>query len=129
MSHTLTLNNSGAVVPTTGAPDYGGGATDFANVCLAIGSVDAKLGQLLADTGVANAYAVATPWAATLTAGLELTIKAAHANTGASTLAVNGGAAKAITKTGTTALAGGEISANQIIVVIYDGTEWQLISQ
>lgn len=129
MSHTLALNNSGAVVPTTGAPDYGGGATDFADVCLAIGSVDAKLGQLLADSGTANTYSVTVPWTVTLTAGLELTIKAAHTNTGASTLAVNGGTAKAVTKTGTTALAGGEINANQIIIVIYDGTEWQLISQ
>jgi hypothetical protein len=129
MPHTLMLNNSGAVVPTTGSPDYGSGATDFAGVCVAIGSIDAKLGQLLADTGTANAYAVATPWSATLTAGLELTIKMAHANTGASTLALNGGAAKAITKAGTTALAGAEISANQIVIVIYDGTEWQLISQ
>lgn len=41
MAHTLTLPNSGAVVPTTGAPDYGGGATDFALLCLALGVIDA----------------------------------------------------------------------------------------
>jgi hypothetical protein len=52
-----------------------------------------------------------------------------HANTGASTLAINGGTAKAITKNGTTALAGAEISANQICCLLWDGTEWQLVSQ
>jgi len=40
MAHTLTLPNSGAVVPTTGAPDYGGGATDFALICLALAAID-----------------------------------------------------------------------------------------
>lgn len=40
MSHTLVLPNSGAVVPTVGAPDYGGGATDFALLCLALGTID-----------------------------------------------------------------------------------------
>jgi hypothetical protein len=46
-----------------------------------------------------------------------------------STLAINGGAAKAITKNATTALAGGETNLNQIVQVIYDGTQWQLLSQ
>jgi hypothetical protein len=45
MSHTLVLPNSGAVVPTTGAPDYGGGATDFALVCLALGAIDGARGN------------------------------------------------------------------------------------
>jgi hypothetical protein len=82
-----------------------------------------------ADTGAANAYAAAFTPAPALVAGLSLFFKAAHANTGASTLAVNGGSAKAITKSGTTALAGAEISANQIVHVMYDGTQFQLISQ
>lgn len=81
------------------------------------------------DTGSANAYAVALAPAPVLQAGLSFQFKAVHANTGASTLAVNGGSAKAITKSGTTALAGAEISAGQIVHVTYDGTQFQLISQ
>jgi hypothetical protein len=82
-----------------------------------------------ADTGTANAYAVALTPAPTLAAGLDLFFKAVHANTGASTLAVNGDAAKAITKTGANALVGAEINAGQVIHVVYDGTQFQLVSQ
>ncbi len=80
-----------------------------------------------ADTGAANAYVVAFSPAPTLAAGSRVLFKALHANTAASTLAVNGGAAKAITKSGTTALAGGEIAAGQIMQVVYDGTQFQIV--
>lgn len=79
-----------------------------------------------ADTGAANAYAAALSPAPTLVAGTEVRFKAVNANTGASTLAVNGGAATAIKKQGTVALAGGEIAAGQIVRAIYDGTNFQI---
>ena len=79
------------------------------------------------DTGSANAYAVALSPAPTLVAGSTVVFKAANANTGASTLAVNGGSAIAIKKSGSTALSGGEISAGQIVAVVYDGTNFQLV--
>src|SRR5450759_3906158 len=81
-----------------------------------------------ADTGAANAYAVAlTPAIGAYAEGLEVTFKAAHANTGASTLAVNGLATKAIKKSGSTALVSGDILVGQIITVKYDGTNFQVI--
>jgi hypothetical protein len=80
-----------------------------------------------ADTGAANAYVVSLASAPTIVAGSLIVMKAAHANTGASTLAVNGASAVAITKNGGTALSGGEISAGQIVFLVYDGTEYQLI--
>jgi hypothetical protein len=82
-----------------------------------------------ADTGAANAYAVTLTPTPALVAGSEVTFKAANANTGASTLAVNGGSAIAITKNGnSTALAGGDITVGQIVTVKYDGTVWQMIA-
>jgi len=82
-----------------------------------------------ADTGVANAFAVTlTPAPTGLTSGMCIEFMAAHANTGVVTLNVNGFGVKAITKNGTAPLTGGEIAANQIVRVIYDGTEFQLIS-
>jgi hypothetical protein len=84
------------------------------------------------DTGTANAYAAAFTPAPPAVVGARVYVKCLHANTGASTLAITGflsGAAKAITKNGTTALSGAEISANQIIQLVWDGTEWQMISQ
>ena len=84
------------------------------------------------DTGVANAYVAAISPVPLTTVGTRIYVKCIHANTAASTLVLTGwqgSAAKAITKNGTTALAGAEISANQIAQLVWDGTEWQLISQ
>jgi hypothetical protein len=81
-----------------------------------------------ADTGTANAYAVAYTPAPTLVAGSAGSFKAANACTGASTLAVNGGTPIAIKKNGnSTALASGDIAANQIIDWTYDGTVIQIL--
>jgi len=49
-------------------------------------------------------------------------------NTGATTVAVDGLAAKAVTKFGTTALVANDIVANQMCVVVYDGTRFQLLN-
>jgi hypothetical protein len=81
-----------------------------------------------ADTGAANAYAITQSPAPTLIPGSLVVIKAAHANTGASTIVVNGGSPIAITKSGSTPLVGGEISAGQVVDLIYDGTNFQLLS-
>ena len=79
------------------------------------------------DTGAANAYVTSLSPNPTIIAGSGLYFIAAHANTGASTIAVNGGSATAIKKQGTAALAGGEISAGQIIHLIFDGTNYQMV--
>ena len=60
--------------------------------------------------------------------GVAYAFGAAAANTGASTLSVDGLAAKAITKYGTTALAANDIVNGQMCVVIYDGTRFQLLN-
>lgn len=79
-----------------------------------------------ADTGAANAYAVTLSPAPTIVAGSEVVFLAAHACTGASTLAVNGGSPIAIKKAVSTALATGDILVGQIVTVKFDGTNWQL---
>lgn len=128
MSVTQSGPTTGLTLPGTTLPDMTNSASAIAELTAYELALEG-LFALQADTGAANAYAVALSPAVALFTGMEINFKAAHANSGASTLALNGGSAKAITKAGTTALAGGEIAANQIIKVIYDGTEWQLISQ
>jgi hypothetical protein len=49
-------------------------------------------------------------------------------NTGATTVAVDGLAAKAVTKFGTIPLVANDIVANQMCVVVYDGTRFQLLN-
>lgn len=81
-----------------------------------------------ADTGAANAYAVTLSPAPMLVAGSIVVFKATNGNTGASTLAVNGGSAIAIKKSVAADLSSGDIAAGQIVSVVYDGTNFQLIA-
>lgn len=83
-----------------------------------------------ADTGTANAYAVTLTPAPTLVAGSSVVFKAANANTGSSTLAVNGASATTIYKQGgTTALVSGDIVSGQMVRVTFDGLYFQMQSQ
>lgn len=111
-----TLIDSGVAAPTAS----GGFAT--------IQGVQQESYVYAPDTGATNAYAVTLSPAPTIVAGSEVVFKAAHANTGASTLAVNGAAAAPLTKNGTTALASGDIVAGQIITAKYDSANWQIIA-
>lgn len=52
---------------------------------------------------------------------------AANANTGATTININSLGAKSITKNGTTALAASDIKSGQTVVIVYDGTQFQLV--
>ena len=76
-----------------------------------------------------DAYAITpTPAIHAYTLGQRFTFKAGTANTGPATLAVSGLSATAITKFGATALATGDILANQVVTVVYDGTQFQIVS-
>ena len=53
---------------------------------------------------------------------------AASANTGATTININGLGAVAITKSGSTALSSGDIVAGSVVQITYSGTGFQLIA-
>ena len=82
-----------------------------------------------ADTGAVNALVITLSPAPTLVAGSTFCAKVAYTNTGAATIAVNGGSAINITKNGNTAaLVGGEMTANQLVDFTYDGTVAQILA-
>lgn len=82
-----------------------------------------------ADSVGTDAYAVTlSPAVTSLVAGLGLRFKAGTANTGAATLSVNGLTAKDITKNYNEALVTGDILQNQVVTVVYDGTQFQMQS-
>jgi hypothetical protein len=112
----------------TGSPLTGAGGTLAVTGGVSKNAIQQQSYLYAADTGAANAYAVSLSPAPTLAAGSCVVFKATNANTGASTLAVNGGTATPIKKNGSTALASGDIAAGQIAVVVYDGTNFQLIA-
>ncbi len=87
-----------------------------------------EINAAVLDTGAADAYVVALrPAISAYTTYLKIVFQAVNANTGASTLVVNGLAAKTIKKNVSSDLAAGDILANQIITVIYDGTNFQMV--
>ncbi len=102
------------------------GATLVSNPSLQASTL---LSDYVADTGTPNTYVIAPSPAITgYTVGQIFSFKALHGNSGASTLAVNGLAAKNIYKNGQYALNDGDIVTGAIVQVEYDGTQFQLIS-
>lgn len=87
-------------------------------------------GNYYVDSGAANAYVVTITarQSVSLAAGLPVQFKASNANTGASTLNVSGTGSKNILRLNGTALGSGDIPANSIVHVVYDGTQYLLLS-
>ena len=94
---------------------------------LAVGQLQDQGTIYAADSGSANALAVTlAPAPTAYAAGMRVVTKAAATNTGATTINVNSLGTKAITKSGTTALTGGEITIGMLVDLIYDGTQFQM---
>lgn len=103
----------------------------FLNQLVDAGSLQAQTGNYAADSGTANVGVVTlVPAPANLAAlvGVPVRVKKMGASsTGAYTLNVNALGAVAVL-IGGAALEGGELVANEIYEVIYDGTQFNLIS-
>jgi hypothetical protein len=84
--------------------------------------------SLTTSTNVSNAYSVTGAITSYVT-GFTIAVKFNAANTGPATLTVNGISAIAIKKNGTDALVSGDIAANQIYILQYDGTNFQLVGR
>ncbi len=81
--------------------------------------------------GTANAQTFTSPSGFAFTAyaaGMVLTFTAGLANTGSATLNVDGLGAKTLKKFGSVNLEAGDIDAGAIVTVIYDGTNFQVVS-
>jgi hypothetical protein len=88
-----------------------------------------KFNDYVTDTGSANAYAIApSPAITAYAAGQVFVFKATNANTTTSTVNVNALGAKTIKKLSGVNLSLGDIIASQIVVIAYDGTNFQLLS-
>jgi hypothetical protein len=81
------------------------------------------------DTGTATAYAIAvSPVPLAYVEGMTFRFKPAHTNTGAASLNVNSLGAVSIRKHGSVALVANDLIAGQAIEVIFDGTNFQILS-
>ncbi|WP_162936858.1 hypothetical protein [Agrobacterium deltaense] len=77
--------------------------------------------------GAANALTATLSPAPTLTSGFVFRLKVSANNTGAATLALNGGAVTPIIRADGTPTQKGDLIVGQIVVLAYDGTKYQLV--
>lgn len=84
--------------------------------------IESKTGNYGLDTGAANSYVTAlTPAVIAYANGLQVRFRAAHANTGQSTLNAGAGVVPLLRDDGT-ALQAGDVPANVIVGATYDST-------
>ena len=99
-------------------------------------ALEGMLARFYADTngsisssGSSSAYVLAASRTiSTIAAGDAFVFKANHASTGAATIAIDGLATKSIKKFNDQAIAANDIESGSICHIVYDGTNFQLIS-
>lgn len=101
---------------------------NFTNISNLLKSVN-NYSPYVLDAGGANAYSATYGGTLTFTlaTGAFVIFQAANANTGASTLSVNGGGAVTIKNANGTDLLPGQISAGSQVAVVYNGTNWIIV--
>jgi hypothetical protein len=83
----------------------------------------------ISTSGSSSAYVLAASRTiSTIAAGDAFIFKANHASTGATTIAIDGLATKSVKKLHDQAIAANDIESGSICHIVYDGTNFQLIS-
>jgi len=101
----------------------GSAATDSANIA----QVQNSFGSFLTVAGTDTITATVSPSLTAYAAGQMFAFVAANTNTGAVTINISSLGAKAITKTGNTALVSSDLIANYLYIIVYDGTQFQVV--
>ncbi len=105
-------------------------ATNSSSQPVAASSHNLSVPANCVTSGSSNTYSCTSSPTFTPASGDHIQVEFNVANTGTSTLAVNGTAAATIRKWGNTSnLAAGDVQANHWISATYDGTYWQLEGQ
>lgn len=131
---TQSIAKDGQTVPTANLPMGGykhtnvntaSARTEYARASQV---QDGTLSYLTSVSGADTITASAPIGLSAYAAGQEFRFVSVGANTGAVTLNINAIGAKSVTKDGATALAAGDIASGAVCVVVYDGTQFQLVA-
>jgi len=122
---TVTANIPMSTYKFTGL-GVGSAATDSANLSQVQSTVTKLLNSV---SGADTITATASPTLAAYAAGQMFYFVAAGDNTTSVTLNIDALGAKAVTRDGSTALAAADIKSGEVVVVVYDGTRFQVVSQ
>ncbi len=127
----ITLTIAGVLFRKHGTYTGGAGTVTISGTDLLAGAADTQVNIYGADSGAADAYVIATNASiSSYAAGQTFRFKAANANTGASTINVDGQGVKSIVLFGTSAaLPVNAILAGGVYTITYDGTNFQLQQQ
>jgi len=120
---TVTAN-----IPMSNFKITGLGAATAAADAVRFSQLQNSADKLLTVTGTDTYVATASPALTAYAAGNLFSLVVPNTNTGASTINIDGLGAKAITRTGSTALVAGDMIATEVVIVVYDGTRFQLIN-
>jgi len=125
-------NYTGDFVPgTTVRAD--GHDTEYAAIAAGFdklaGETELNTGSIVygADTGSADAYITDNGGTTTFIVGQQVSFTPLANNTGASTLTLNSGVAKAVVRNSGSVLSANDLLAGVPVLVIYDGTSWVLV--
>jgi len=133
VANLLTLNDSlsairfqlNQIISSTTPSDASGNPTaqNWSN------TVPLALNQLITwggvDSGTPNHYKLTIPYfSASIVAGMKVCFHAVSANTGASTLQINGGTLYPIVDSVGNSLAPSAINGSQFLFLVFDGTNW-----
>ena len=129
------ITKDGQTTPTANIPmgnnkitglAVGTAATDAANLSQ-VQSTTAKLVNSI--SGADTITGTMSPTLGAYATGQMFYFIAAGDNTGAVTLNIDSLGAKAVTRDGSVALAASDIKSGEVVVVVYDGTRFQVVSQ
>ena len=131
---TNSIPRDGQASPTASLPMGGfrhtnvGAATARTEYAAMSQLQDGTAQLLMTVVGADTITAVTSPAISAYASGQLFRFTAVGANTGAVTLNIGGLGAKRITKQGTVALFAGDIALGMIAIVVYDGTQFQIIN-
>lgn len=103
------------------------GAATLSTDAVRYGQLQSNADKLLTVTGTDTLTATASPALTAYAAGNMFSFVVANTNTSAVTINIDGLGAKSITRIGSTALVAGDMVANQVALIAYDGTRFQLL--
>lgn len=121
---TTVTNN----IPMSGFKITGLGAATVGTDAARYSQIQGGTDKLITVSGTDTLTGSMTPALTAYAAGNQFSFVVANTNTGAVTINIDGVGSKSITRTGSTALVAGDLVANQVALIEYDGTRFQLLN-
>lgn len=127
------ITKDGQTTPSANIPMGGFKITNLANGTNATDAVNfsqlqSSAAKYLTVSGTDTITAGLTPALTVYTTGDTFSFVVANTNTTAVTINIDSLGAKAITRDGSTALTAGDLVAGEVVMIVYDGTRFQVIN-